>query len=59
MSDVFWRLSDGKTVRGLAESDRKAMHRLEAEHGKMQPWIRMHRVPRSSHACATGRKPRE
>jgi hypothetical protein len=44
MGDVFWRLSDGNTVRGLAESDLKVMKQLEAQYGGMQQWIPMHRV---------------
>lgn len=44
MSNVFWRLSHGPSIKGLAESDRTVVKQLEAQYGKMEPWIRMHRV---------------
>lgn len=44
MSSLFWRLSNGYSSKGRAESDDAIMDKLEAQYGKMQPWIPMHRV---------------
>jgi len=44
MAQVFWRLSHGCVLTGLAESDEKVMEPLEAQYGPMEPWVRMNRA---------------